>query len=187
MRRTSITLGVAGVLLVSCGSDGGSGNSSSDDNGDSDTSTHVGPVSFKLPDGLQEVYRDAEREGGWVAEFADDDESAGAFIGVWRFRETPPSASDAATEMTVQVRASGTHPGIRTGEGGEGEIPGAEDASVVDFSLEDAAEDITGRWWVLVDQNQDVAATVEFYGSEVSEEDLDRFGGSLEMDAGQSW
>lgn len=182
MRRGSILLGLAGVLMMSsasCGSDGGSG--------DSAANTHVGPVSFELPDGIQEAYRDAEREGGWVAEYVDNEESAGAFIGVWRFRETPPSASAAATEMAVQVRASGTHPGISTSEGGDVDIPGAEDASIVNFTLEDSAENISGRWWMLVDPEQDVAVTVEYYGSDVTEEDLDRFQESLTLDSEQSW
>ncbi|WP_120002914.1 hypothetical protein [Nesterenkonia muleiensis] len=189
MKRSSIMLGMAGMLLVSCASDGGEGGAGhTDGEGESGNITQVGPVSFELPDGIHEVYRDAEREGGWVAEYADEDQqSAGAFIGVWRFRETPPSAIDAAGEMIVQVRSSGTHPGIRTSEGGEVEISGAEDAYIVDLRSEDEAEGITGRWWVLVDPEQDVAVTVEFYGSEVSDEDVQSFAETLEMDAGQSW
>lgn len=179
MKRRAVVavLGVLMVSLTGCGSDSAGGAAS----------TQVGPVSFELPEGIQEVYRDAEREGGWVAEYADDQESAGAFIGVWRFRETPPSATHAATEMIAQVRASGTHPGIRTREDGKVDIPGSEDASIINFSLKGSGEDITGRWWVLLDSSQDVAVTVEYYGSEVTEEDLDIFEKTLNLDSGQSW
>lgn len=201
MKRSGIALCMAGLLLVSCGSDSSDGGNDStdnsgeggtgvpDNNGDeSGASTQVGPVSFDLPDDIHEVYRDTESEGGWVAEYADEDQqTAGAFIGVWRFRETPPSAVDAAGEMIVQVGASGTHPGIGTSEGGEVEVSGAEDAYIVDLSSEDETEGIIGRWWILVDPDQDVAVTVEFYGSEVSEEDLESFAETLELDAGQSW
>lgn len=83
--------------------------------------------------------------------------------------------------------ASGTHPGISTSEGGDVDIPGAEDASIVNFTLEDSAENISGRWWMLVDPEQDVAVTVEYYGSDVTEEDLDRFQESLTLDSEQSW
>lgn len=185
MRRFSIAL-VAGAALVGCsedsGSDGGKGA-----NGAGEPATEVGPVSFQLPEGVEEIFLNQESDGGWVAEYSDDEEAPDSFVGVWRFPETPPSASDGAGELRVQVGMAETHPGIQLSEGGEVEIAGADDAYTIDLSGDDGEQTITGRWWILLDHNEDVAAAVEYYGYDLSQEELDAFADSLEMKAEQGW
>lgn len=182
MRRWPIALLVSAVL-VGCGAEG------NNDGGDGagEPNTEVGPVSFQLPEGVEEIFRDQESDGGWIAEYSDDEEAPDSFVGVWRFPETPPSAIDGAGEMRVHVGIAETHPGIQLSEGGEVEIAGADDAYTMDLSAEEGEQTITGRWWILLDDNEDMAAAVEYYGLSVSEDDLDSFAESLEMNAEQGW
>lgn len=177
---------VAGAALVGCSSDSGS-DGAEGANGAGEPATEVGPVSFQLPEEVEEIFRDQESDGGWVAEYSDDEEAPDSFVGVWRFQDAPPSASDGAGEMRVQVGIAETHSGIQLSEGGEVQIAGADDAYTLDLSGDDGEQTINGRWWILLDQNEDVAAAVEYFGYDLSQEDLDSFAESLEMNAEQGW
>lgn len=180
--NAALGAGVISMLVISCGADG-----ASTDNGDDAANTEVGPVSFQLPDGFDEVFRDDAAASGWVAEYSDDEEAPDIFIGVWRFQDIPSQAVDGAGELMVHVQMAETHPGLETSLGGEVDISGAEDAYITNLSSDEEPGDIAGRWWALVDPGENVAAAVEFYGAGVSDEDLESFAESLEFDAAQGW
>lgn len=177
---------VAGAVLVGCSTDSGS-DGAEGASGAGEPATEVGPVGFQLPEGVEEIFRDQESDGGWVAEYSDDEEAPDSFVGVWRFPETPRHAITGASEMRVQVRIAETHSGIQLSEGGEVQIAGADDAYTIDLSGDDGEQTINGRWWILLDQNEDVAAAVEYFGYDLSQEDLDSFAESIEMNAEQDW
>lgn len=177
-----VAASVLGLGLVACASS--ETETLSQDGDGSDTPTQVGPISFDLPEGFEEVFLEADVTNGWVGEYANDTESPDAFVGVWRFEDPPSRAIDAAGQMMTLIRAAETHPGLQTSEAGSTDIAGAEDAYVIDLSSD---ADTAGRWWVVVDADNDIAAGVEFYGEDLTEDDLHAFADSLTFNAEQGW
>lgn len=162
---------LAGLALTGCGLG---------DDGKADqqfpANAQVGSVHLHLPQGWDQM-SDEGSPGDELTAFSESLE--GGATRYLYIREGFQGAGDIGQAIgIIQTEGLGQ---MDTQRQENADVPGADDAAVIDFTYELDGEEVTSRWWVMERDDYDAVVGVEYGGFGADQDEIDAYGDSIEL------
>lgn len=149
---------------------------SADDAGEFPPNAQVGPVHLHVPEGWDQMPDEGD-PGDELTAFSESLE--GGATRYLYIREGFQGAGDIGQAIGIIQTEGLGQMDIQRQE--IADVPGADDAGVIDFTYELDGEQVTSRWWVMQSNDDDAVVGVEYGGFGADQAEIDAYGESIEL------